>query len=295
MVEGVKLVEGRGRQLDVVWDDGLVLHTQLRRRGTWDLYRDGEKWRGTFNQVCAEIHTDNWIAVCFGAAVVETYRRYDRSRHPGVGPLGADVCRTDADLDESINRLYHYHDQQAPIAEALLDEHVVRSLGNVYRCESLWASRLHPFAPVASLDGPECAGLVEVAARLVRAHVHGGGIVPTGFVPGFVPGAVPAGTVQIGFVPAGFGVPGVVTATGADLEAYGRNGQPCRRCGDTIHVCRSGEHAQLLYWCPGCQVRHSPFNAVVAHVPGSRPMDPHPAAAQYLSDLPWRRNERRAG
>ena len=270
-------VEGRGRLLDVVWDDGLVLHTQLRRRGTWHLYRHGENWRGTVAQVCAEIHTDAWIAVCFGGAVVETYRRYDRSRHPGIGPLGADVCRTDADLDESINRLYHYHHQQAPIAEALLDEHVVRGLGNVYRSESLWAFRLHPFASVASLDGPECARLVEVAARLVRAHVHGGD------------------TVAAAFLPAVFGLPGVVAATGAGLEVYGRNGQPCRRCGDTIHVCRSGEHAQLLYWCPGCQVNHSPFAAPMAHVPPPRPMDPHPAAAQYLSELPWRRNDRQAG
>ena len=35
------------------------------------------------------------------------------------------------------------------------------------------------------------------------------------------------------------------------LAVYGRNGQRCRRCGDTIEARRSGEHARVLYWCPG--------------------------------------------
>jgi endonuclease-8 len=69
------------------------------------------------------------------------------------------------------------------------------------------------------------------------------------------------------------------------LAVYGRNGQGCVRCHETIAVRRVGEHARLLYWCDGCQIRLDP-----RRVDDSREMDPHPAAAKFLSDLPWRRN-----
>ena len=75
----------------------------------------------------------------------------------------------------------------------------------------------------------------------------------------------------------------------ADLFVYGRNGQRCQRCGDTIEVRRQGEQGRLLYWCPGCQVR-----ARRRQLPPTleeRPMDPHPAAAKFLAELPWRRRD----
>jgi endonuclease VIII len=265
----VERVESHNRQLDIVWDDGLVLHTHMRHsNGAWHLYRQGERWRESVSQMRVEIHTDQWVAVCFGAPVVETYRQFDRSRHPGSGPLGPDLCRADADIDETINRLYHYHDQDAPVAEALLDEHVARNVGNVYRCEALWACAMHPFAPVSSLDGTDCADLIAAAAAVVRSRVH------------HVDPAHPARP--------------LVPAVDA-LDVYGRNGQRCARCGDTVHVCRSGDHAHLLYWCPGCQVRHSPFVDAPVMLDDTREMDPHPAAAQFLSQLPWRRHDHLAG
>jgi hypothetical protein len=75
------------------------------------------------------------------------------------------------------------------------------------------------------------------------------------------------------------------------LAVYGRNGQPCPRCGDTIDVVRTGQHARLLYWCPGCQVNHAPRQAQQPDADDSKEMDPHPAAAKFLSELPWRRQQ----
>ena len=73
------------------------------------------------------------------------------------------------------------------------------------------------------------------------------------------------------------------------LAVYGRNGQRCARCGDTVLVKRVGEHARLVYWCPGCQVRHAPARDITPmHI--DREMDPHPAAAKFLSELPWRKD-----
>jgi endonuclease-8 len=87
------------------------------------------------------------------------------------------------------------------------------------------------------------------------------------------------------------------SAAGVDhrsrLAVYGRNGQRCRRCGDTIEVRRLGDRARLLYWCPGCQTNRGPRPAPAPEE--QRPMDPHPAAAKFLAELPWRRRDTLAG
>ncbi len=255
----VERVISHGRHLEVVWDDGLVLHTHLRRHGTWHLYREADEWRLPLGDVSVELYTHDWVAVCFRAAHVETYRQLDRSRHPGFGPLAPDLRERSADLDECANRMYHYHDQDAPVAEVLLDEHVASGIGNVYRCEVLWATQIHPFAPVSSLDGDDCAELITVAADLLRTNLHHLRRVDTPFVKG-------------------------------GLAVYGRNGQRCARCGDTINVNRSGDHGRLLYWCPGCQQHRAPqFESFDAD--DTRDMDPHPAASRFLDDLPWRRTD----
>ena len=266
----VERVESHGRNLEIVWDDGLILHTNLRLSGTWHLYRHGERWRRPGQQMRVEIQTVDWIAVCFNAAIVETYREFDRYRHPGFGPHGPDLSRPDADLDESINRLYHYHDQLAPVSEALLDQHVANGIGNVYRCEVLWACGVHPFAPVSALDADDCSHLITTAAALLRSKLrHSPRVTASIAQPGsFVRG---------------------------DLAVYGRNGQRCARCGDTVQVCQLAERERLLYWCPGCQVHRSLDSMPPLDEDAMREMDPHPAAAKFLSNLPWRRSHPLAG
>ena len=71
--------------------------------------------------------------------------------------------------------------------------------------------------------------------------------------------------------------------------------QRCARCGDTVQVCQLAEHERLLYWCPGCQVHRSLDSMAPLDEDAMREMDPHPAAAKFLSNLPWRRSHPLAG
>lgn len=255
----IESVISHGKQLEIIWDDGLTLHTHMRMTGSWHLYRIDERWRKKTGQMRVAIEVTDWVAVCFNAPVVETYRQFDRHRHPGFGRLGPDLCRTNADLDECIDRMLDYVDPKAVIAEVLLDQHVASGVGNVYRCEVLWAVGLSPFAMVGSLEVEDAEKLIDVAARMLRANLNDTRRVT---VPGMAGG----------------------------LAVYGRNGQRCGRCGDTIQVKRFGEMNRLLYWCPGCQARGD--SRVAPTPPGGveRPMDPHPAATMFLSDLPWNRH-----
>lgn len=254
----IERVESHGKHLEIVWDDGLVLHTHLRMSGSWHLYRIGERWRRPQDHMRALIEVPDWVAVCFDAPVVETYREYDRFRHPGFGRLGPDLCTaSDDELAECARRVAEYPDPTETIAEVLLDQHVACGVGNVFRSEVLWACELNPFATIESLDATDCVHVINAAARMLRANIH----------PGY--------RVTVASAPGG-------------LAVYGRNSQRCHRCGDTVQVKKVGEHARSLYWCPGCQVLHAPQTVVAEDQP--REMDPHPAASRYLADLPWRKS-----
>lgn len=264
----IELVESHGKHLEIVWDDGLVLHTNMRLNGCWHLYRQGEPWRKPGTQMRVVVEVPGWVAVCFNAPVVETYREFDRQRHPGFGRLGPDLLTaSSAQLEDCARRVYQYDDQRMQVAEVLLDHHVACGVGNVYRSEVLWACELSPFAEVQDLAPVDCVQLVNAAAHMLRNNfAHACGETDSND---------PASTAD--------------TAESGELAVYGRNGQRCVRCGDTVQVRRLGEHSRLVYWCPGCQVRHAPQ---IDNTPESlaREMDPHPAAAKYLSELPWRRD-----
>jgi endonuclease-8 len=258
----IELVESHGKRLDIVWDDGLVLHTNLLLSGVWHLYRTGERWRKPSSQLRVGITVEGFAAVCFGARTVETYREFDTHRHPGYGPCGPDLSAPSVDLRAAVEALCGYTDFDAPIAEALLDQQVASGVGNVFRSEILWAAKQHPFAPVSMLDRADVERIVTIASMVLRDHLD--------------PDAAAEPVRRSG------------------LAVYGRNGQRCPRCGDTIEVRRLGEQARLLYWCPGCQLHRAP-RAALPDTAEQRPMDPHPAAAKFLSELPWRRRNDLAG
>lgn len=254
----IELVENHGKHLEIVWDDGLVLHTHMRMNGSWHLYRSGEPWRKPDHQMRVAIETADWVAVCFNAPVVETFREFDIHRHPGFGALGPDLCNApQAELDLCARRIYDYPDPEASIAEVLLDQHVACGVGNVYRSEILWACEINPFAHVHTLHPADCVQIINASARMLRLNFD------------------PSQRIAHPDLPGG-------------LAVYGRNGQQCARCGDTVHVKRIGEHARLVYWCPGCQVKYVPQDLTPPGI--EREMDPHPAAAKYLSELRWRRD-----
>jgi endonuclease-8 len=246
-------VESHGKHLEIEWDDGIILHTHLRMSGSWHLYRKDDAWQRPHRELRAVIETSAWMAVCFNAPTVETYREPGLSRHPWFGRLGPDLCSADADLDRCVELLLAYDDRRAPIAAVLLDQRVFCGLGNVYRSEVLWACELHPLAPVGDIGEALARRIVNVAARLLRANL------------------THAEQVAMPGVPGGLGV-------------YGRTGQGCFRCADTVRARRGADHGRVLYWCRGCQTRLAPAAQEVAT---ALLTDEHPAAKAFRDDTPW--------
>jgi len=224
----IEEVRSHKKSIEIIWDDGTVLETQMRMRGSWDLYRDGERWRKPKHRADVVIVVADRIAVCFNAADVDVHRDFDIRRHPNLGSLGPNLRYVNADHEECVDRIMNYQERDETIAGVLLDQRVMVGLGNVYRCELLWACEIHPWAQVGSLKRGECREIVRLAAEYLQSNPHN------------TPGSA-----------------GVLAHGG--LAAYGRQGKPCPRCGDLIKVSHHGEAHRVLYWCPGCQVMHQPL------------------------------------
>lgn len=203
-----------GKHLIIRFDNGLALHTHMRMRGVWRVFPRGQQARLS-SQLRAMLETEDTVAACFAAPVVELIR--DESIH--VGHLGPDILDDGWNVDDVVKRARSSGDR--PIAEVLLDQRVTAGIGNVYRCEVLWERKVNPFKAASALQDEELAALFTTARAAMRANL---GDNPRRRFPGYGKAAV-----------------------------HGRAGRPCPRCGTPIKVRAQGEHARLVYWCPRCQ------------------------------------------
>lgn len=116
------------------------------------------------------------------------------------------------------------------IKRALLDQTLVSGIGNIYADESLWAARIHPEQPTSTLSRARARTLLaEVRLVLGRALAEGG----TSFSSTYV------------------NVNGASGYFSHSLNAYGRHGKPCPRCGRPI--VREDFMNRGSHYCPTCQ------------------------------------------
>ena len=234
------------RSIEIIWDDGLALKTEMKFRGSWRIFHDGEKWSKTKKSAQVIIGVDQLSVVCFGAREIEAYHDFDPRRHPMLGRLGPELADPRVDLNDCVDRLMNYENPDETIADVLLDQRVMRGIGNVHRCELLWACELHPWAKVGSLSVDECLELVSLAAGVLRGN-------------------------------------SLLAST--ELAVYGKHGKICSRCSGQVRVTHHGEANRVLYWCVDCQVRHTDVTSQGYVIKHDAPLGVHPAEYLYLSEL----------
>lgn len=211
----VAKVEANGKHLLMRFDDGHVLHTHLRMTGSWHVYSRGERWQRPASQAKVTLTCGERVAVCFNAPVVELLPPGAEANHPSLAGLGPDVLAEPLDLDQILRRARH-RPPDTPLGELLLDQRVVAGIGNIWRCEALWAERRSPWTSVGELDDGQLDALIGTAGRLMRGNLG------------------PVGRPE-------------------RHRVYGRAGRPCPRCGTTVQARAQGHHARTAYWCPTCQ------------------------------------------
>ncbi len=118
------------------------------------------------------------------------------------------------------------------VKRALLDQSLISGVGNIYADEALWRARLHWARSTDTLTRAEAArALGEVRAVLLDALKSGG----TSFDSLYV------------------NVNGESGYFSRSLCVYGREGEPCPRCGTPIR--RDPFMNRSAYSCPHCQPR----------------------------------------
>lgn len=122
--------------------------------------------------------------------------------------------------------------RQTEIKRALLDQSLISGVGNIYADEALWRAGLHGGVPTRSL-GRAKVGELLTAVRAVMAEALGQG--GTSFDSLYV------------------NVNGESGYFDRSLNVYGREGEPCGRCG--APVLREAFMNRSSYSCPRCQPR----------------------------------------
>jgi formamidopyrimidine-DNA glycosylase len=142
----------------------------------------------------------------------------------GFDPGGAEPLEVDLETFAGF-----FRGRKTPIKSALLNQKLLRGVGNIYADESLARARVRPRRRAASLTRAELRLLYRALQRVLRDAIEMGGSSVSDYV-------------------------------GADGEegffqirhwVYGREGQPCRRCKTAIQRVVIGGRSS--HYCPKCQ------------------------------------------
>jgi len=198
-----------------------TIHSHLKMEGSWDIYRDGARWRSPVFQARAILGVPGVVTVGFRLGELEVVPR--EREDEVVGYLGPDLLGTNWDAALAANNLAA--DPNRAIGLALLDQRVMAGLGNVYRNELCFLRGVLPTRPVgAVMDLP---GLVNLAHRLIVSNRDRVERVTTGDL-----------------------------RRGRRTWVQGRENQPCLRCGTPIHLGLLGDTElteRQTFYCPVCQ------------------------------------------
>jgi formamidopyrimidine-DNA glycosylase len=118
------------------------------------------------------------------------------------------------------------------IKRALLDQSLISGIGNIYADEALWRARLHWARPTEAMRPAEVTQLLAAVQDVLTAALKAGG---TSFDSLYV------------------NVNGESGYFERSLEAYGRAGRPCSRCG--MPITRDSFMNRSSFSCPRCQPR----------------------------------------
>jgi len=159
----------------------------------------------------------------FGAVL---WHEGDISDHPLLAALGPEP------LEENFDAAYLYRatrKKTAAIKLIIMDNHVVVGVGNIYANEALFRTGIKPQLAAGKLSRERCTRLAEEIRATLQEAIAKGGSTLRDFVNSD-------------------GKPGYFQQ---HYWAYGRTGEPCRRCGTPIRQIKQGQRSS--FYCPACQ------------------------------------------
>ena len=146
-----------------------------------------------------------------------------------VAHLARDPLDPRFDADAVVKVLRRKHSE---IKRQLLDQQVVSGIGNIYADEALWRAKVNGARIADTLSRKQLIAVLDAAAEVMRDALAQGG---TSFDSLYV------------------NVNGESGYFDRSLDAYGREGEACRRCGAVMR--REKFMNRSSFYCPKCQPR----------------------------------------
>jgi formamidopyrimidine-DNA glycosylase len=234
----------RGKYLWLLFDDGLDGEALVVHLGMSGQMLLGAVAKAEHLRIAALL--DDGITLSFvdqrtfGGWLLADLVTVDGSMVPvPVAHLARDPLDPRFDAEAVVKVLRRKHSE---IKRALLDQTVISGIGNIYADEALWRAKVHGARVAAKLPRRQLQAVLDAAAAVMADALAAGG---TSFDALYV------------------NVNGQSGYFDRSLDAYGRDGEPCRRCGALIR--REKFTNRSSFYCPRCQPR--PFGANV-RVPG---------------------------
>ncbi|QDH25710.1 bifunctional DNA-formamidopyrimidine glycosylase/DNA-(apurinic or apyrimidinic site) lyase [Neokomagataea tanensis] len=162
----------------------------------------------------------------FGA--IDLIRTADEASHPLLTKLGLEPLSSK--LDGPVLQEMFATKRHTPIKTALLDQRYIAGLGNIYVCEALFKTRIHPERTASSLTEEEAHLLARNIQDILTTAIASGGSSLRDYV-------------QSDGTRGGY----------QDLHlVYGREGEACRQCSST-EIQRLIQSGRSTFYCPSCQ------------------------------------------
>ena len=226
--ERVADVRRRGKYLVVVFESGRHLLVHLRMTG--NVLHPAPEGRKDDPHVRAVVRLDDGSDVLYRD--VRRFGTWDllepgeldayfAARRLGVEPLGRSF--TAATLARALAG------RKAPVKAALLDQRAAAGIGNIYADEALWYARIHPLTPAGHLPEEQIAALREGVRSALRLGIRRQGATLRDYR----------------------GADGSRGSMQDEFRVYGREGEPCERCGTPIVKTRVAGRG--TWFCPVCQ------------------------------------------
>lgn len=162
----------------------------------------------------------------FGA--MDLFATADGETHPLLAALGPEP------LGNSFHEAYLSNalaTRNTPMKSALLDQKIIAGLGNIYVCEALYRSKIHPARPARNVSKARIARLVPVIRDVLTDAIKAGGSSLRDFR---------QADGELGYFQHSF-------------DVYGREGAPCRTPGCTSTIRRIVQSGRSTFYCPTCQ------------------------------------------
>src|SRR5690349_14947152 len=183
--QAARIEQLSGHTLEDVWAHGkhlvlgfggLSLHSHLGMSGGWHFYPPRSRWRRPRTSAWAVLSGGGWDAVQFGGPTLQVGATARVRRNPQLTRLGPDILAEGFDPEAVIPALRA--EPTGGVGDALLDQHLVAGIGNIFKSEACFAAKVDPWRSVGDVSEEELRSVLAAARGLMLEAVKTGGRLP---------------------------------------------------------------------------------------------------------------------